>query len=132
MTKRMITDKNKMEACKPPHCLESEKQVLGAMILDSICIDLVLKIVKRRHFYIAQHQILFHVLWEMHTNGMKIDPAEFCKTLESRGLIDEIGGAVYVTELIQTVKLPCTPDAYAAIVRDKATLRKIIMALCKT
>lgn len=110
----------------PPHSLEAEKGVIGAILLNPIVCDDVATIVRTDDFYAEANRKLFRHLMEMYTSGGGIDAMLLLERLETAGELEEIGGETYIAEVCQEVHVAAHAPHYAAIVRDKAILRELI------
>ena len=111
----------------PPHSIEAETCVLGSMILHAPCIDSVVQITQADHFYRPAHQLLFSVLIEMKDENKPIDLVTVREALERRRQLQTVGGIEYVVALVEGVPSAANAEYYAAIVRNKALLRQLIV-----
>jgi replicative DNA helicase len=112
----------------PPQSIPAEACVLGSMILDANCIDVVVQIVKADHFYRPAHQSVFQVLVEMKDQGLPIDLVTVKEELVRRKHLEQVGGVEYLAGLVTGVPNAASAEYYATIVRNKATLRQLIAA----
>lgn len=112
----------------PPQSIDAEVCVLGSMILDSPCIDIVVQIVRPEHFYRPAHRLVFQALVEMGNSGKPIDLVVLPEELKRRKQLDQVGGVEYLVELVEGVPSAANVEYYARIVRDKALLRELIVA----
>ena len=78
----------------PPHNLEAEKSVLGAVLLDERHLHglLVEQHLRPEHFYREQHGAVFAAMIELYENDRKIDHLTVAETLRQRGKLEEVGG----------------------------------------
>lgn len=112
----------------PPHSIEAEACVLGSMILDSACIDIVVQILKGKAFYRPAHQIIFDTLVEMRNNRKEIDLVAVPEELKRIKQLTNLGGVEYLVALVEGVPNSANAEYYAHIVRDKKMLRDLIQA----
>ena len=112
----------------PPHSLDAEMCLLASMTLDREIIGEVVQRVERDSFYLADHQIIFEALVDLWTAGRPIDAVILREELAKRQLLEEIGGTVYIAELLGSVPSAAHALHYAHIVREKALLRQLIDA----
>jgi replicative DNA helicase len=112
----------------PPHNLEAEKSVLGAVLLDERHLYqlLVEESLRPDHFYREQHGAVFAAMIELHQNDRKIDHLTVAETLRQHGKLDEIGGAEAIDELSGWVPTAGHARDYGRIVRDNARLRALL------
>src|SRR5947209_11844168 len=114
----------------PPHNLEAEKSVLGAVLLDERHLHglLVEEQLRPEHFYREQHGAVFAAMLELYENDGKIDPLTVAETLREHGKLDEVGGAEAIDELAGWVPAAGHAREYGRIVRDNAQMRALLTA----
>ncbi|MGZ3652324.1 MAG: replicative DNA helicase [Bdellovibrionota bacterium] len=114
----------------PPHNLEAEMNVLGGILLDNRALDSVHEIgVQPEDFYKDAHQKIFTAILELSRRTQPADVITLSNLLASGGILDAIGGKPYIAELVRSdFSVPNVP-AYAQIVKEKSTERRII-AVC--
>lgn len=110
----------------PPHNLEAEKGVIGAMLLDPIACDDVVALVKPSDFYSDAHRRLYAMLMEIHAETSGADVVLLAERLRARNELEAVGGEAYIAQIMQEVQVAAHATHYATIVRDKATLRQLI------
>ena len=109
----------------PPHNLEAEQSVLGSMLIDREAVVAVSNLLRAEDFYAEKHAILFDVMITLFMRGEPIDLITVQDELRKRGHLDDVGGLVYLTTLINTVPTTANVSQYALIVEQKATLRRL-------
>lgn len=112
----------------PPHSMEAERGVLGSILLDAarvmdLCVE---RQIRPDSFYVPAHRKVYQCLHEMSENGDVIDGLTAADRLRSRGLIDGIGGGIYLDELIDSTPTSAHAEFYIDIVRQKDLLRRVI------
>jgi len=114
----------------PPHALEAEAAVLGSIILDSNVLGDVLQVLRGSgDFYRQAHCTIFEALVDIYDNeGQKVDMVRLKQWLADRHMLEDIGGLPYLLEIAGSVPSAASGPGYAAIVRDKAMLRELIVA----
>jgi replicative DNA helicase len=112
----------------PPHNLEAEKSVLGAVLLDERHLHalLVEQHLRPDHFYREQHGAVFAAMMELYESDRKIDHLTVAETLRQRGKLEEIGGPAVIDELAGWVPAAGHAREYGQIVRDNAQLRALL------
>jgi replicative DNA helicase len=112
----------------PPHNLEAEKSVLGAVLLDERHLYglLVEEHLRPEHFYREQHGYVFAAMLELHESDRKIDHLTVAETLRQHGKLEEIGGPEAIDELAGWVPAAGHAREYGRIVRDNAQLRELL------
>ncbi len=111
----------------PPQSIEAEACVLGAMILDATCIDIVVQALRPEHFYRPVHQYIFETLIDMRRDAKPIDLVVVRDELNRRGQLELVGGVEYLVAMVEGVPNAANVEYYAKIVRDKALLRDLIV-----
>lgn len=112
----------------PPHNLEAEQSVLGAMIVENEVIYEVSEILNGDEFYKEAHKILYNIIIEIHNEGKPVDVITLMDTLKSRELIEAVGGISYITDLVSSVPTVSNAKHYAKIIEEKYLLRSLISA----
>jgi replicative DNA helicase len=112
----------------PPHNIEAEAAILGAMLLDNKVIGECASLIGTNDFYHGAHGIIFRALCEIADSGKPVDSVILSSFLRERGEIEKIGGLVYVAELLDGAVSAVNVAHYAGIVKDKSILRQIIGA----
>jgi replicative DNA helicase len=112
----------------PPHNLEAEESVLGSMMLSPEAIATVVEVLKPADFYRPAHQRIYQAILAIYGRGEPVDAVTCAEELKRRGQLDEVGGPLYVYNLVETVPSPASAGYYAKIVADHALLRRLIEA----
>ena len=110
----------------PPYNMEAEQSLLGAMMLSSNAIAQGLEIVQPEDFYQISHQHIFQALVELFNNEKPCDPVTLQEELRSKEKLAEIGGAAYISQLLNAVPTSANAEYYAQIVKEKSLLRRLI------
>ena len=112
----------------PPQSLEAEQAVLGAMLMERDAIAQVVDVLEPEDFYSPQHQALYRVMVDMFNDSEPVDLVTVQTRLQNRGQLEEAGGTSYLLALQESAPTAASISHYAAIVKDKATLRALIRA----
>ena len=91
-----------------------------------MCDDVAL-ILRGDDFYDDAHRKLYQYMLDMHSGGQRIDTTLLVERLQSCGDLELIGGMAYLAEIAQAVPNAAHAVYYAEIVRDKSTLRPLIL-----
>src|SRR5579864_4652686 len=112
----------------PPHNLEAEKSVLGAVLLDERHLYglLIEEHLRPDHFYREHYGEVFAAMIELHNSDRKIDHLTVAETLRQRGKLEMIGGPEAIDELTGWVPAAGHARDYGRIVRDNARLRALL------
>ncbi len=117
-----------LTAALPPHSLEAEQALLGAMLLDAAAVPVAQSILDAGAFYRTSHQRLFALLVELYANHGSVDPVLIRDEMARRGLTEVVGGEAVLADLMNAVGSPSQAEHYARIVKEKAILRGLIQA----
>ena len=112
----------------PPHSVEAEISVLGAMLQDSNAVLRAMELLSAEDFYLPEHRELFQVMAELSRNNTPIDTVTVHTELARRGTLEGVGGDANLLRILDAVPTTANVKAYIDIVREKSTLRKLIAA----
>ena len=109
-----------------PSSLESERVILGAILLDNTLISQAIELLSVEDFYSPLHRRVFRAMVNLFERGERIDPILIGEELKKEGQLENIGGVATITNL--TYGLPHFSNIahYAKIVHDKALIRNLI------
>lgn len=110
-----------------PHNYDAEQAVLGAMFLSKYAAQKCVENLSQELFYSESHQKIFSVVSELVENSKPVDITTVTEELEKKKFLKEIGGIVYLTELVNSVPSASNVDEYIKIVNEKAILRRLIL-----
>lgn len=113
----------------PPHSIEAEQNVLGAIMHDSKHALEALEILRDCDFYKTDHKYIFQAIEILAKQNKNIDAITVGEMLESKGILTHAGGFPYLVELVSNTFGGSNIVAYANIVKERATLRNIILAV---
>lgn len=112
----------------PPQSIDAEKAILGSIMLRPGAIHEINDIINLDSFYAAKHSHVYKMMLELSGKGEPIDILSLSHKLEEKGLLDQIGGSSYLSELTNAVPASTNIKYYADLVNKKSILRKIIEA----
>lgn len=112
----------------PPHSIEAEQSVLGGLLLDSAAWEQVSERLISDDFYRYEHRIIFNAMKQLLEASQAVDVVTLSEALELRDQLEQVGGLAYLAELARNTPSVSNIRAYADIVRERATLRKLIQA----
>jgi len=112
----------------PPNNIDSERALLGSMMLRPEAIHEIMDIIKPEAFYSEKHRIIFESMSELFSKNEPIDLLTLSARLTEKSHAERTGGASYLTELVNIVPSSANAEHYAEIVQKKFTLRKLIEA----
>ena len=123
-----MTAENESIGRMPPHSIDAEQAVLGAIIINSRAINDVSSILLPGDFYREAHRIVFEAMLEMSYKGSPIDMLSLSEFLRDKNLFEKVGGVAFITHLSNISPSAANATYYAKIVKDKALLRNLINA----
>ncbi|MDP3963041.1 MAG: replicative DNA helicase [bacterium] len=112
----------------PPQNIEAEQSVLGSVLIDRDIMDRVADVLRPEDFYREAHGKIFSVMLELYSHNEPIDILALTNRLEEQKLLESVGGATYLTELVNAVPSSSHAAMYARIVQKKKMLRDLITA----
>ena len=112
----------------PPHNLDAERSVLGALLIDKDSIVKVVEFLRPRHFYKDSHQYVFQAILDLYERRDPADLVTVPSLLKERNLLEKGGGVTYLTDLVNSVPTAANIETYARIIKDAALKRALITA----
>ena len=109
-----------------PHSVEAEQSVIGSMIMDREAIVVASELITGEDFYNKQYGVLFETMEELNNEGSPVDLVTLQNRLREKDVPPEVSSLEFVRDLITAVPTSANIKYYAAIVAEKATLRKLI------
>ena len=109
-----------------PYDTETEKSVLGALLIDKDAIVRVVEFLRPAHFYKPAHEDIYQAIIDLYEKREPADLITIPAELKKRGLLEESGGVVYLTELVNMVPTAANVEFYARMIKDDATRRSLI------
>jgi replicative DNA helicase len=111
-----------------PQNLEAERSVLGSVLLDSAALNFVVPVLKADDFFPDTHRRIYGAMLELYQRSATIDLLTLREELDRGGATERVGGASYLAALLDGVPDVGNVEHYARIVKEKATLRRLIRA----
>ncbi len=108
-----------------PHSVEAEQAVLGSMLIDARCVPEVVEALHIEDFYLRQNREIYETIHSMFNFALTIDPVTVLEQMRQRGVYDENTSRSYILQLMDITPTAANVKEYAAIVKDKALLRRI-------
>ena len=110
----------------PPHDLDAEEALLGAMLLSRDAIADAVNLIRPEHFYRPAHAHVYEAVCSLYAQGEPADAVTVAAELNARGLADKVGGNAALVKLQTGTPASANAAKYANIVHEAATLRKLI------
>ena len=117
---------------KTPTSIESEKALLGSLIIDSESWEKISNLVTPSDFYDGNNRDIFSEIYDLQIHDQPLDILILEESLKSRDKLIKVGGIEYLKELAKTVPTSAHIVKYAEIVREKSVMRKLIGASTRT
>ncbi|MCD6257375.1 replicative DNA helicase [Candidatus Aerophobetes bacterium] len=116
----------------PPHSLEAERSVLGAMLLEKETVPKVIQIIDHPDiFYSDLHRIIYEGILKLFDSNRPVDLITLREEFRKQGKLDKIGGSSYLVDLINSVITTANVEYYAEIIKEKYILRNLLKAADK-
>lgn len=115
-----------------PHDLVAEQSVLGAVFISPDSIITLADVLTPDDFYKPANKIVFKTMLSLLEKGEPIDATTMVSALTNQGDISNIGGINYVVELVNSTPTSKNVEHYAKLVKEKASLRKVIAELSES
>lgn len=109
-----------------PHSIDSEKAVIGSMIMDADAIVAASEMLTGDDFYQRQFGILFETMVELYNEGKPVDVLTLQERLKMKDVPEEFASIEYISELVDSVPILTNIRQYAQTVADDAMLRRLI------
>lgn len=112
----------------PPQNPQAEASLIGSLLMDKDAIIKIADIVHSEDFYVEKNGLIFDAIIKLFEKREPLDVVTLSEELEKQGILKEIGGGSYLTDMVNGVPSASHVVQYAQIVAQKATLRRLIEA----
>ncbi len=112
----------------PPQDIEAEKALLGSVMQQPQMMYEVTDFLNERCFYVEKHRLIWKVIMELFAKNEPLDLLSLSSRLREKNMLDQVGGASYLAELVECVPSASNAEHYAKIVQKKYLLRNLISA----
>jgi len=110
----------------PPHNLEAEQSVLGAVLLDPPSLSTVMDMLVPEDFYAGNHQVIFAAMRDLFAKARPVDVITVADYLAAAGKLEQAGGPAAISVLPDRVATAANLTYWAQLVRQKSILRRVI------
>lgn len=114
---------NLWESTQAPYSQEAEEATLGAVLVSSPLYVSIASFLKPEDFFIVRHRYIWESFARLQTRGETIDYISVRTELEAMGRLGEIGGAAYLTQLVNNTPSAINGPVYARLVKAAAVRR---------
>ncbi|MFL6229343.1 MAG: replicative DNA helicase [Pyrinomonadaceae bacterium] len=109
-----------------PHSADAERAILGAIILDNALVNQSIELLRPDDFYVRAHQHVFRAMISMSERGAEINPILLGEELRREGVLEQVGGITFISELTYGLPHFTNVAAYAKVVKDKSLMRQLV------
>lgn len=110
----------------PPQAVDVEEAVLGALMLERDAFIGVADVLVEESFYKEEHRQIFNVIKELSMQDKPVDLLIVTQELKNRGILDKVGGPLYITQLTSKVASAAHLEFHARIIAQKFIQRELI------
>ncbi len=110
----------------PPHDMDAEKSVIGALLIDKDAIIKVVEFLRPKHFYRTAHQLIYESILNLYERREPADLITVPGELKKKNELEATGGVGYLSELINFVPTAGNVEYYAHIIKDHAIKRAVL------
>ena len=119
----------KYSAKLPPHSIEAEEAVLGAILINpSEAMNRVVEILKPSSFYSPRNKLIYEAMLFMFNQNKPIDSLSIAEYFNSKNQLDSVGGREYLNDLVIDTILTSNIEYYANIIKENSLKRELINA----
>lgn len=113
----------------PPHSIEAEQFVLGALLLDAEALAAIGGQISEDDFYRLDHKLLFRAIQALEQEGLPRDVVTISEWLENHAQLEEAGGVAYIASLAENTPTAANIGAHTGIVHTRSILRRLLHSL---
>lgn len=110
----------------PPHDLQVERNLLGAMLTGSTPIVAALPLVSASDFYSPAHAAVFDAIVSLHSRGEMPDPGAVANYLRATGELESVGGHGTLLDIMQATPATSAAATHARIIANLRAARRLI------
>ncbi len=116
----------------PPQAIDLEEAVLGAMMLEQGAVNTVIDILKTDSFYKEANARIFKAILDLFVKGEPVDILTVTQRLRSEGVLELVGGPLYISQLTSRIASTANVETHARIVAQKFIQRELIRISSET
>lgn len=110
----------------PPQVTELEQAVLGALMIEKDALTIVIDILKPESFYHEKHQKIYSAILDLFDCSEPVDILTVTQKLRTRGELEFVGGAYYITDLTTRISSAANIETHARLISEHAIKRELI------
>ena len=112
----------------PPQNIDSERALLGSIMLRPDALVDIIDLTTLDSFYVEKHRLIWQGMLDLYSKSEPIDLLSLSSRLKEKGFLEQVGGATYLADLVNTVPSAANIRHYAEIVHRKFMMRRLIDA----
>ena len=129
MVMELEAGKKSLSKKLPPHNLEAEESVLGAVLINSNdVLNRIVEILTPESFYNPKNRLIYEAMFTLYNQNKPVDALTIGEYFNAKGQLDAIGGVEYLNDLMIDTTLTSNIEYYANIIKENATKRQLITA----
>lgn len=109
-----------------PYNEDAEKGLLGSILIDDEVIYKIMDKVDVEDFYIPKNKIIFEAIQDLYKSQEGIDTLTLTSRLKKMKKLKSIGGAAYISEIVEYVPISTHAEDYADLIKDASVRRRMI------
>lgn len=110
----------------PPHAVDLEEAILGALMLESDPLNEVVEVLKPESFYKIEHRKIFEAIMDLFSKSQPVDILTVTNWLKKEGMLELVGGAFKVSQMTDRVASSANAEFHARIIAEKYIQRELI------
>jgi replicative DNA helicase len=112
---------------EPPHSIDAEQTVLGAILIKPSVISVVVEKIKSEFFYNSQHKQIFSIMLSLFTSGNRIDIITIVNEAVKRKIFEDNNeGNTYFASIMNKVPSVSNVESYCNIIAEKYYARSLL------
>ena len=110
----------------PPQNIDAERAVIGSILIDNNVVDTIFDILDSTFFYDPRHSIIYEAIVDLYKEKSPVDIVTLTSQLKKKKRFKQVGGGVYLSEIISLVPTSANVKNYANLVREMFVRRSLI------
>ncbi len=110
----------------PPQNIDAERAVIGSVLIDNNVLDKISDTLEPSYFYDPRHSIIFEAMMDLYQDANPVDVVTLTSQLKKKKKFKQVGGGVYLSEIISLVPTSANVKNYANLVREMFVRRSLI------
>jgi len=112
----------------PPHSLEAERSIIGAILIDPEVVPLIVGSLRPDHFYDRNLSAVYQSITELYHNRQAIDIITLSEQLKKHRMLKKVGGKAFLAELADATPSAAYAEDYVKIIKELYLRRRLISA----